>query len=305
MAHDGVQLVVPGSTSNLGSGFDAISAALSVYLEIDVTFREDAGLIWPEGWTLEPAENAIEKGLRATAAELGVEVPGMAFEVRNDIPLRRGLGSSGAAYVAGIRLAEYLAGSRLPELESLAIAYGLEGHPENVAASLMGGWTLSWVDSGKVWSERLSSKLDCRFVVAIPDIEISTRQARAILPGQYGLEDAVFNLQRCGLLVFAISQGRPDLLGEATRDRLHQDYRASLIPGAEAVLAREGLPRHLDDQVLALTVSGSGSTLLAITTGEHDEVGRWMVEALAVRRSRADYHVLDLDTRGVRLVGEA
>ncbi len=305
MAHDNVQLVVPGSTSNLGSGFDAISAALSVYLEIDVTFREDAELVWPEGWMLEPADNAIEKGLRAGAAEMGVEIPGMAFAVRNDIPLRRGLGSSGAAYVAGIRLAEHIAGARLPERESLAIAYGLEGHPENVAASLMGGWTLSWVDSGKVWSERLPFKLDCRFVVAIPDIEISTRQARAILPEQYGLKDAVFNLQRCGLLVFALSQGRPDLLREATRDQLHQAFRASLIPGAESVLSREGLPRHLDEKVLALTVSGSGSTLLAITTGGHDEVGGWMVDALAANRSRADYHVLDLDVRGVRLVGES
>lgn len=305
MASDGVRLLVPGSTSNLGAGFDAISAALSIYLEVEVTFREDGGLVWPEGWTLNPAENAIEKGLRSAAAELGTGLPGMVFSVKNDIPLRRGLGSSGAAYVAGVRLAEFVAGQRLPEAESLAIAYRLEGHPENVAASLLGGWTLSWVDSGNVWSERLPSAVGCRFVVAIPDVEVSTRQARAILPGRYSLEDAVFNLQRCGLLVFALSQGRPDLLREATRDRLHQSYRASLIPGADRVLAREGLPVELSDQVLALTVSGSGSTLLAITSGNHHEVGRWMVAMLDSQRSRADYHVLDLDPQGVRLVNES
>ena len=173
-----------------------------------------------------------------------------------------------------------------------------------MAASLLGGWTLSWVDSGTVSAERLDSRLACRFVVAIPDIEISTSQARAILPDRYTLAEAVFNLQRCGLLVFALSQGRDDLLREATRDRLHQAFRASLIPGADRVLSRAAMPEELSRQVLALTVSGSGSTLLAITRGSHDEVGRWMVSTLAEQRSRADYRVLELDAGGVRVVAE-
>lgn len=291
---------VPGSTSNLGAGFDALSAALSVYLSVHVQVTEGSGLSWPADWDLESRDNAIEIGLRRTCAELGIAVPGLLLSVHSEIPLRRGLGSSGAAFIAGIRIGERLARRSLPVEQVLRIAYQLEGHPDNVSASLLGGWVLSCTDGDRLLAEQIPSRLDCRFVVTIPEVTVSTSQARAILPKSYALSDAVFSLQRCGLMVLALSQGRGDLLEEATRDRLHQPYRATLIPGGEAVLERRGLPPQLEDSVLSVTISGSGSTLLAIARDNFSEIGAWMAGVLRGEGVQSEFRVLELDSQGAR-----
>lgn len=297
-----IRVVVPGSTSNLGSGFDTVSAALSLYLRLTVTEEPGSGLHWPAGWELPEDQNAIALALRRAAADAGFTLPGMRFEVDSEIPLKRGLGSSGAAIVAGIKLAERLSGHQWTEPEILQLAYPLEGHPDNLAASLLGGWVLSRVDNGCMQAERIESRLPVRFVAAIPEVRVSTGQARAILPESYSRADTVFNLQRCALLVMSVTQGRPDLLGEATRDRIHQAYRASLVPGAAAILERRALPDDLREAVLAVTVSGSGSTMLALTTDAQDAVGAWMVRVLADAGTPAGYRVLDLDVRGARVL---
>jgi homoserine kinase len=297
-----LRVVAPGSTSNLGAGFDTLSAALSLYLRIDVHVGSGSGFTWPEGWDLPEDQNAIAQALRRTAAETGLKLPALRFEVDSEIPLKRGLGSSGAAIVAGIKLAESLSGRAFTTAEILELAYPLEGHPDNLAASLLGGWVVSRVENGRMQAERLPSQLSLRFVAAIPEQPVSTSEARAILPAQYSREDAVFNLQRCALMVLAVTQGRPDLLAEATRDRIHQDYRASLVPGAPAILARQDLPASLQASVLAVTVSGSGSSLLALAEDAPDAVGAWMVRVLAEAGTAATFRVLDLDVRGARVL---
>ncbi len=297
-----IRVVVPGSTSNLGSGFDTVSAALSLYLRLTVEECPGPGFRWPEGWDLPEEDNAIALAVRRAAAELGLKLPGLRFEVDNEIPLKRGLGSSAAAIIAGIKAAEHLAGKRLSEPEILALAYPLEGHPDNLAASLLGGWVLSRVNGDRMQAERLPSRLDVRFVAAVPEVMVSTAEARSILPAHYSRADAVFNLQRCALLVLAVTQGRWDLMGEATEDRIHQRYRAALVPGALDVLERRGLPAELQSLVLAVTVSGSGSTLLAMVRGAPGAVGDWMVQRLAAAGTRAACHVLDLDVRGARVL---
>ncbi len=291
---------VPGSTSNLGSGFDALSAALSVYLRVGVSPTGGSGLQWPQEWRLEPEENAIEVGLRRACEELGLTVPALKLSVDSEIPLRRGLGSSGAAFIAGIRIAEKLADRWLPVGQVLRIAYELEGHPDNISASLLGGWVLSCTEGERLLSERIPSRLNCRFVVAIPEGTVSTAEARAILPKSYPLSDAVFGLQRCGLMVLALLEGKEELLAEATRDRLHQPYRATLIPGCDAVLERRGLPTQLADSLLSVTISGSGSTLLAIARNRWAEIGQWMTAVLGEQGVKSEYRVLDLDPQGAR-----
>lgn len=297
-----MRVVVPGSTSNLGSGFDTVSAALSLYLRLTVEEVPGQGFHWPEGWDLPEEHNAIALAVRRAAAALDLALPGLRFEVESDIPLKRGLGSSGAAIIAGIKIAERLAARRLPESEILDLAYPLEGHPDNLAASLLGGWVVSWVEGDRMRAERLESRLDVRFVAAIPEKMVSTAQARAILPEHYSRADAVFNLQRCALLVLAVTQGRADLMETATGDRIHQRYRAGLVPGAIDVLERKALPPALEPQVLALTVSGSGSTLLAMVRGAAEGVGEWMVGRLAAAGTPAAYLTLDLDVQGARVL---
>lgn len=293
---------VPGSTSNLGSGFDTLSAALGVYLELGIEVTGGLGIQWPSDWSLPPEENMIEVAFRKACEFLHFQPPGFRIRVSNQIPLKRGLGSSGAAIVGGVRIAEHLSGNRLTPDEVFELAYPLEGHPDNLAASLLGGWVVSWVVKGGMHAEKLTSNLTVRFVAAIPEVVVSTAKARAILPGNYSLQDAVFNVQRSALFVHALANGRTDLLKEATRDCLHQAYRAPLVRGLPALLEREALPEALAPSLVSVTISGSGSTVLAMATADYEKIGQWMVSRFAKEGVKAQSVILDLDNAGVRVV---
>jgi homoserine kinase len=297
---ESLRLKVPASTSNLGSGFDTLSAALGLYLTLDVARIPGEEIRWIADWEIKPEENMIKTALERACEELGTKPTGLKITVDNQIPLKRGLGSSAAAIIAGIKIAERVSGKVLDPDAIFELAYPLEGHPDNLSASLMGGWVISRVAGSAMKAERLSANLQCRFVLAVPEISVSTHTAREILPAQLDLSDAVFNLQRCALLVHALTTGDSDLLREATQDRLHQSYRASLVPGAVTLLERQGLPETLADCVLSLTVSGSGSSMLAIADGHYEEIGDWMISVFRKEGVKARFLLLDLDQTGAR-----
>lgn len=293
-----LRIRVPGSTSNLGSGFDTVSAALSLYLKLEVEITDATGIEWPAGWSLPEEENMIWQALKNTCKRINFPLPGMKIEVENEIPLKRGLGSSAAAIISGIKLAEALSGKRLSSEEIFEIAFPLEKHPDNLSASALGGWAISRVENGKMKAERLTSRLTPTFVVAIPETSVSTAEARAILPDSFSLADAVFNLQRVALLIHALAEGRDELLEEACQDVLHQAYRAQLVPGLESILQKRELGKDLDEAVMAITVSGSGSTILALVRDQAASVGRWMVSQLEEAGTPALFQVLTLDQNG-------
>jgi homoserine kinase len=291
---------VPGSTSNLGSGFDTVSAALNLPLRITVEVTNSGT---PLDWCFQghvPSENIIESAIYRTCDWLDYRLPKLRISVDNPIPLKRGLGSSGAAIIGGIKIVEELSGNRMSPDQILQLAYPLEGHPDNLSASLLGGWVLSWADQGSISAVRLPSQLDVRFVVCIPRIEISTAEAREILPKAYSLEDIGFNLQRVALLVHAVTSGKTELLREATRDRIHQPFRSKLVPGMERLLDRKGSEE--DWSLLSVTISGSGSTVLAQTDGDEIEIGEWMVGCFKSAGLDSSYHILDLDRFGAKVV---
>ncbi|HXK59806.1 MAG TPA: homoserine kinase [Acidobacteriota bacterium] len=295
------RISVPASTSNLGSGFDTLSAALGLYLTVDVEVTEDGtGIEWVSGWPFPPEENIVDAALRSTADLLGLKNVGVRLSMDNPIPLKRGLGSSGAAIIAGIKIAEKLAGQRLSQEEILNLAYPLEGHPDNIAASLLGGWVLSCVKETEITAARIPGSLSCRFVLAIPKVTISTRQARQILPDSYSRADTVFNLQRCALFVHSLWAGQKELLRDASQDRLHQPFRATLVPGMENLLQLRDLPAELNTHVLSLTISGSGSSVIAIADGSYEEIACWMTGILRASGTEARSLVLDLDVFGAR-----
>ncbi|UCF35363.1 MAG: homoserine kinase [Acidobacteriota bacterium] len=294
-------VTIPGSTSNLGAGFDTASAALSIYLSLTVEPGSDDGITWPADWTLPREENMIEQAYLAACSHLGIPASGLSIGVSNEIPFKRGLGSSGAAIIGGIRIAEHLAGVTLTPQEVFQIAYPLERHPDNLSASFLGGWVISRVGDGSMEAERIESSVNCRFVVAIPEVVVSTAEARRILPTSYSLSDAVFNVQRSALLVHALHTGRKDLLKEATQDRLHQSYRARLVPGLTELLARTALPPELSEELVSITVSGSGSTVLALADGKYEEIGDWMRQSLERAGTSCEIRVLDLDRVGARV----
>lgn len=294
---------VPASTSNLGSGFDTVSAALNLYLKVDVEMRPRGGIEWVEGWETSSQDNVLDLALRKTFAYLEANISGMRIGMENPIPLRRGLGSSAAAIIAGIKIAEHVCRTRLSRPQIFEIAYPLEGHPDNLAASLLGGWVVSWVDGDRMCVEKLDARLSCRFVLAVPEMTVSTREARSILPESYSRGDAVYNLQRCALLVHALHAGRKDLLREGTRDRLHQTYRSRLVPGMEKLLLEAASSvSPLTDSLLGMCISGSGSAVIGLADGDYDAIGRWMVNTFAQSGTPASYKVLDLDKTGAQVL---
>jgi homoserine kinase len=295
------RVTVPASTSNLGSGFDTLSAALGLYLVVHVEVTDEPGIEWVSGWSLPAEDNIADRALRSTAKTLGLNRLGLRLEMDSPIPLKRGLGSSGAAIIAGIKIAEILAGRPIPEQEILNLAYPLEGHPDNISASLLGGWVLSRVDATGMRAERIDARLSCRFVLAIPQVKVSTKEARQILPDDYTRSDTIYNLQRCALFVHALSSGQKGLLREASQDRLHQPFRAKLVPGIDELLQLRDCDGQLAEHVQSVTISGSGSSVIAIADGRYDEIGSWMISTLKNCGTDAEFLILDLDRSGARV----
>jgi homoserine kinase len=264
----GQELLVPGSVSNLGPGFDTLSVAVQVYLHLRIVqLRPDV----PDSieTTFEGAapggDNRIETAFRHARARIGIPTPGVRIRVRSDIPTRAGLGSSGAATMAGLRLYELLT-TPLAVEDLLALACDVEGHPDNAAASRLGGLTVSCqCDDRRVIARSWPWPAAIQLVVGTPDAQLETAHARRVLPSEITLRDAIFNLQRAVLMVHAFGSGQYSDLREALRDRWHQPARAALVPGLSDALELE------DDAILGACLSGAGPSIVLFTAGRAAE----------------------------------
>jgi homoserine kinase len=262
-----VTVRVPATSANLGPGFDAFGLALSRFDEVTAEVIDSGLSVHAEGEgagdVSRDETHLIVRSMRAAFERLGDQPSGLRLACVNRIPHGRGLGSSAAAIVAGVELARSLAErgrERLDDAQALVLAGQLEGHPDNVAACLLGGLTVAWTEKGQSRAVRLPPSGFVP-VVFIPGDQASTETARAALPALVPHVDAAFNASRAALLVLAMT-GRPELLMTATEDRLHQDYRAaSMAPTARLVanLREAGVPA---------VVSGAGSTVLALAAGD-------------------------------------
>lgn len=269
---------VPASTANLGSGFDTLGMALTLYNEVELTDEGEGVQLHVEGEgksALEKAgpQNLVVRAIRTTLDDLGANPSGLRVRQINRIPLRRGLGSSAAACLGGIAAAARLAGVELSTDQILARALPFEGHPDNIAPALMGGLTASAMVGDRVVSAKLPVPDRLKAVTVIPTLEMATKRAREVLPKQVPFQDAAFNLSRLALLLTGIATDRLDLLGPGSEDRLHQPYRAGLLPGMEAIID-EGRRAG----ALAVFLSGAGSSLLALVSNEGDAIGQRMGE---------------------------
>jgi homoserine kinase len=254
------EIAVPASIGNVGPGFDALSVAVQLYLRVRVLDVDPSAVDHLETTFAGPppeGANGIERAFKLARARAGVAAPGLRVEVSTEIPIRAGLGSSAAASIAGLRLYESVTAA-LTEGDMLSMGCELEGHPDNAAACLLGGFTVSCrYDDGRVLARPSPWPARLQFVVATPEIGLATKKARAVLPPTVTLDDAVFNLQRALLLVRAVENERYEDLKEALRDRWHQPGRAPLVPGL-----REAL--ELDHPaVLGVCLSGSGPSIVA------------------------------------------
>ena len=259
-------IVVPGSISNLGPSFDAMSVAVQIYLRVRVVERRDDApdtIEWEFAGQAPSGENRIESAYRLARERVGVPAPGLRVRVESDIPQTAGLGSSAAAAVAGLRLYAAVTSPRTPLADEdwLALATVLEGHPDNAAAALLGGLTVSCqYEDGRIVARSSPWPDAVRLVVATPDVGLHTSEARRVLPKDVPLRDAIFNLQRALLFVRALESGRYEDLREAMRDRWHQPARAPLVPGLAEAMALD------DPAVLGVCLSGAGPSILALAT---------------------------------------
>lgn len=296
-----VRVWAPASSANLGPGFDCAGLCLSLYHELTVSEFPGEGFeirLSGEGVDTLPRDQAnLVYGTMCHAFEAAGYRPGrLAIDSRSEIPLARGLGSSAAAALAGLAAGFALAGGGGDRPALLDMAMGMEGHADNAAPCLYGGFTLALRCADGVHCVRLDAPAGLVAVVAIPDFALSTHRAREVLPRTVTLEDAVCNQARLAMLVAAMATGQVALLGEAMVDRLHQPYRAPLVPGFEAVCAAA-----TEAGALGVALSGSGPTVIALTRDGHGPVAEAMRDSWSREGVRARVQRLDVDSHGLRV----
>ncbi len=285
---------VAGSSANLGPGFDCMAIALSSWLRVGVTPNDTGAIRDTNASDLLGGANLVIEAMLTTASRLGVTLPGCDVDITSEIPVARGLGSSGAAIVGGIRAAATLSGAELTDDEIIDIGGEMEGHADNVAASLLGGVTAAMRGSQGYVARRLADSSTWRAVVFVPDNPAFTAQARGILPPVIPLADAAFNVGRAAMLALAFREQQPALLREAMQDRLHQPYRSAIFPHLDPIIAAA-----LDAGADGACLSGAGPSVLALAQHDvADEVAQAITAAGHAQRVSGTATVLTVPERG-------
>lgn len=300
-----VTITVPATTANLGPGFDCLGAALTLHNQFTFTLQPASSTNLTITATGQEADrvntdssNLVYQAFTKFYQELGQAIPAVTIDIQLGVPLARGLGSSATAIVGGLVGANALAGLPLSQKAILNMAVAIEGHPDNVVPALLGGCRLAatginidWEICQIPWHEGIVP------VVAIPDFELSTAEARRVLPTSYSRADAIFNAAHLGLLLRGLEAGMGKWLREGLQDRIHQPYRQALIPGYTAVEQAA-----VDAGAYGLVISGAGPTLLALTTRDQaSTVQSAMASAWAEQGTIATVYTLALDQQGATI----
>ena len=249
-----IKVSVPATSANVGSGFDALGLAVTLYNTVTFEESDRLDISAADGTRIPRSEsNLVYRSAKGLFDKVGKKIPPLKIVQTNPIPMARGLGSSSACIIAGLLGANRMLGDVLNTQELLTLATAIEGHPDNVAPALLGGLTSSVFEDGVVYSVKRDVDQSLCFAAIVPEA------ARAALPKQVAHKDAVYNLSRAALVPAAFCEGRHDLLGIATEDKLHQPYRMPLMPGSREVFA---LAKQCGAK--AVYVSGAGSTVMAV-----------------------------------------
>lgn len=300
-----VSVRVPATSANCGPGFDTLGLACTLYndltyeivdgkgFQLDV-IGEGAEYLKPYGRNL-----AFASFLKVWNKITDNERIALKVSMNNRIPMSRGLGSSSSAIVAGLYAANVLCNNYYSKEELLDIATEIEGHPDNVAPAIYGGFTISYMEQEKAHSLRMLPAKPLKFIAVVPERKLPTILARQAIPETVLHKDAVYNVSRASLLVGALLGGHYEFLQMALNDKLHQPYRAHLIPGLDDVFSAAK-----DAGAYNAIISGAGSTVMAYAAPESDcnIIGEAMVKAFAANNEKAIYHILDLDTEGVKII---
>lgn len=290
---------VPASSANLGPGFDALGLALGVYLtcKFERAERLHINVLGRDAHKIPTTQdNLIWQTALRVARDVGETLSPIGLEIENDIPLEKGLGSSAAALTAGVVIADQLLGLHWKPHRILDEAARIEGHPDNVAACVLGSIVASAIDAGGVArAVRLELPASYGVAVVVPNYELPTSQARAVLPTSYSKQDAIFNVQRSALLIAALATGTTSAFPAAFEDRLHQPYRYALVPGLEEMvkLRAPGL--------LGCALSGAGPSVLVFYEKGCEQVCDLVRQIFALHGSEAETLWVKIATHGYEL----
>ena len=298
-----VTVRVPATSANCGPGFDTLGLACNLYNYFTYELID-------QGLSLKIEGEGTEK-LKAGKNNLAFlsfykvwdmivgSKTGLSVIMSNNIPLSRGLGSSSTAIVAGLVAANHLTGNTLSKNEIVQLATEIEGHPDNVAPAILGGMTISYVDNGRASSLKFLPLKPFKLVAVVPDMPLATSLARRAIPKTVPHQDAVFNTSRAALLVGAMLTGDYQHLAAGLDDRLHQPYRAHLIPGME-----DAFKAAVNNGAFNAIISGAGSTLMAYVpiNVSCEAVGEAMCKALSEHHLHSVSHILDIDTEGAAVL---
>jgi len=303
-----IRVKAPATTANMGPGYDCLGLALDVWntLEIEV-LKGGEPVVEVTGEGADELgtgrDNLIYRAMEFLFQDVGEDMPAVRINCDNAIPIARGMGSSAAAIAGGLVAANYLCSQEYSANDLLEMAATIEGHPDNVAAAVLGGMQLVIMDQtdegNRLYTVPLNVPPELHAVVFVPQVRISTKDARAVLPEKVSMADAVHNMGRVGLLVAAMATNHPEYLTVATQDRIHQPYRQPLFPAMKVIFQAA-----LDAGAMGVFLSGSGSTVLALTKGREMTVAYEMAEAARQASVEGNVSVTQPTVRGAHLIDQ-
>lgn len=295
-----VKVRIPATTANMGPGFDTLGMALKLYNEIEVEEINGKTQIYNNGLKCEEdfGNNLIYKSIIETMNKGGYSYKGFKINVvKCDVPISRGLGSSSACIVGGIKIANEIMGNKLELKDMIDLATKIEGHPDNVVPAMVGGMVVSLKTGEDIKYSKIDLPKQLKFVAMIPSFQVNTALSRKVLPKSYLKEECIFNISRCAMLVSALYNGEFDKLRTCFQDKIHQPYRKNLIKNSDDIFKKA-----VEFGSIGEFISGSGSTLMAVLNKNGDEFVISIKRYLSGLQDKWNVILLEPDLEGVRIV---
>ncbi len=291
-----IKVKVPASSANMGAGFDTLGVAVGLYNRLQIE-EIPSGLeirtFNAGGYVLQNENNLIYRAMREVFDTVGYEPTGIRIVQNSAIPMTRGLGSSSACIIGGMIGANALSGRHLSYGYMLDMAAKMEGHPDNAAPAMYGGFCVSLVEDGHVLTKSCKLNPKIKFAVMIPDYFVATRKSRGILPETVNLKDAAFNISRASMFQAALISGDMEKLRYAAEDKLHQPYRRDYVDGMNEIFERT-----YEAGSRATYLSGSGPTIVSILDGGYDEFETEMIQFFSENSHKWNCRILSIDNVG-------
>ena len=291
-----VEVRVPASSANIGPGYDSFGIALTLYNSIRVS-ETDSGLyirnLNPEGYIPLNEKNLVYRAIIRAFDEVGHSARGLKISQKSDIPMTRGLGSSSACIVGGLVAGNIISGRKLTSQRIFELANELEGHPDNVAPALFGGFCISCNDDDKLYRQTIRVSNKIKFVAMVPKYYVVTRKSRGLIPDLISTKDAAYNLSHAAGIAVSFATGDYKNLSVYCKDRIHQQYRKTVVDDLEDIIEKS-----LSYGALGAYLSGSGPTVIAIINGDDNDFVNKITNYFSDKQIKRDVVLLSCDNAG-------